>query len=114
MRFLSLTLLALLCSAAFGAELAPDQIKARSTQTKEFTKLLVDAAKHDGELGLSIAELERVLGEKDEAKETDVLFRSPKWIYRLSADRRLEVITDGKSVSMAAVVAGTKVERVWK
>lgn len=114
MRFLFLTLLALLCSAVFGAELAPDQIKARSTQTKEFTKLLASGARQDGELGLSIAELERVIGEKDEAKETDVLFRSPKWIYRLSADRRLEVITDGKSVSIAAVVAGTKIELVWK
>jgi|GEM_PF-7018210 len=114
MRFLFLTILALLCSAAFGAELALDQIKARSTRTKEFTRLLATTAKQDGELGLGIAELERVLGQKDETKETDTLFRSTKWIYRLSADRRLEVITDGKTVSMAAVVVGTKVELVWK
>ena len=114
MRFRLLVIFAMVCAAALRAELTPVQTKTRQTPTREFTTLLVATAKQDGLLGLGITELESVLGPKEEIKETDVLMRSPKWIYHLSNGRRLEVITDGRGVAFAAVVDGTKVELVWK
>ena len=104
------------CSAQ--AELTPTQTEARQTPTRDFSKVLLAAAKQDGALGLSMAELQDLLGEKDEIKETDILIKSVKWIYQLSGSRRLEVILGGRGddvgVSLAGLVDGKKVELAWK
>lgn len=63
---------------------------------------------------MSVAELEDLLGKKDEIKETEILMRSPKWIYYLSKARRLEVVTGGVGVTFAAIIEGEKVDLVWK
>ncbi len=90
------------------------QAAARKTPTGKFSAMLAEAAGRDGKPSLSMRELEELVGEKDETKETKILIQSPKWIYQFSGGRRLEVVKGGEGVALAAVVDGKKVELVWK
>lgn len=90
------------------------QAAVRKTSLSKLRAMLVEAAGRDGQPGLSMKELEELVGERDEIKETKILIKSPKWIYQLSDRRRLEVVKGAEGVALAAVVDGKKVELVWK
>jgi len=97
------------------ATVTDSQQAARATPTEDFSQLLLDAASRDNERGLSVPELESVLGELHSIAD------SPHWdskvrIYKLSLGRKLEIVTyDSDSVHFGFVIekSGTPT-LVWK
>ena len=96
------------------AALTASQAAARATGSKKLVEILKNAAKQDGQPGLSIREIEAVLGKSDSVKSSDRWKRAKQYIYKLSGGRWLEVTEGQGSIYEAILVDGKERWLVWK
>jgi len=96
----------------------------------EFTTLFAEASKIDGEFGLTQSELEQAIGSPDFEEINNLIVTDKKawtlnngkseiettqeFIWKLSDNRRLQVIIANASVIYAFIVSNKQKELVWK